>query len=62
MRQLDAPIPFDINAIKAFPYEYEPEQQAARLLVELPDLAARLDGGALVVLEPGRRRVRTLPL
>ena len=42
--------------------EYEPEQQAARLLVELPDLAARLDGGALVVLEPGRRRVRTLPL
>lgn len=28
-RQLDAPIPFDINRIKAFPYEYEPEQHAA---------------------------------
>ena len=27
-RQLDAKIPFDINQIKAFPYEYEPEEQA----------------------------------
>ncbi len=28
-RQGDAPIPFDINQIKAFPYEYAPEEQAA---------------------------------
>lgn len=28
-RQTDAPIPFDINQIKAFPYEYLPEEQAA---------------------------------
>ncbi len=28
-RQTDAPIPFDINQIKAFPYEYFPEEQAA---------------------------------
>lgn len=27
-RQLDAKIPFDINQIKAFPYEFEPEEQA----------------------------------
>lgn len=27
-RQTDAPIPFDINRIKAFPYEYQPEQKA----------------------------------
>ncbi len=25
----DAPIPFDINQIKAFPYEYEPKERAA---------------------------------
>lgn len=28
-RQITAPIPFDINHIKAFPYEYEPEAQVA---------------------------------
>ncbi len=35
-RQTDAPIPFDINQIKAFPYEYFPEEQAAesRELIE----------------------------
>ncbi len=40
-RQTDAPIPFDINQIKAFPYEYAPEAAAAesrelitRVLVE----------------------------
>ena len=27
-RQTDAPIPFDIQSIKAFPYEYEPQAQA----------------------------------
>ncbi len=27
-RQAGAPIPFDIQSIKAFPYEYEPETQA----------------------------------
>lgn len=27
-RQIDAKIPFDINQIKAFPYEYQPEEQA----------------------------------
>jgi tetratricopeptide (TPR) repeat protein len=29
LRQTDAPIPFDINTIKAFPYDYEPEDHAA---------------------------------
>ena len=29
-RQIDAPIPFDVNQIKAFPYEYEPEASAAQ--------------------------------
>jgi tetratricopeptide (TPR) repeat protein len=29
-RQLDAPIPFDINQIKAFPYEYEPEENVLK--------------------------------
>ncbi len=29
-RQLAAQIPFDINQIKAFPYEYEPAEQAAQ--------------------------------
>lgn len=29
-RQLAAKIPFDINQIKAFPYEYEPQEQATR--------------------------------
>lgn len=40
-RQIDAPIPFDIQQIKAFPYEYEPEaaieesrNQIARVLSE----------------------------
>jgi len=28
-RQVTAPIPFDVNHIKAFPYEYEPEAQIA---------------------------------
>jgi tetratricopeptide (TPR) repeat protein len=28
-RQQDAPIPFDISSIKAFPYEYQPENNAA---------------------------------
>lgn len=28
-RQADAPIPFDINQIKAFPYEYEPIEKVA---------------------------------
>lgn len=28
-RQVGAQIPFDINQIKAFPYEYEPDEQAA---------------------------------
>jgi hypothetical protein len=28
LRQVNAPIPFDINKIKAFPYEYDPEERA----------------------------------
>ena len=28
LRQVNAPIPFDINKIKAFPYEYDPEDRA----------------------------------
>jgi tetratricopeptide (TPR) repeat protein len=37
-RQTDAPIPFDINQIKAFPYEYFPEEQA----VESRELISRV--------------------
>jgi tetratricopeptide (TPR) repeat protein len=35
VRQSDARIPFDLNNVKAFPYEYEPEQRAveARALI-----------------------------
>ena len=29
VRQVNAPIPFDINSIKAFPYEYQPADHAA---------------------------------
>lgn len=29
-RQIDAAIPFDINNIKAFPYEYEPQENVAK--------------------------------
>jgi Flp pilus assembly protein TadD len=29
VRQTDARIPFDLNNVKAFPYEYDPEQRAA---------------------------------
>jgi tetratricopeptide (TPR) repeat protein len=29
-KQLSAPIPFDINQIKAFPYEYEPQENIAK--------------------------------
>src|SRR5712691_3165643 len=29
-RQTDAPLPFDINHVKAFPYDYEPEASAAQ--------------------------------
>lgn len=37
-RQSDKPIPFDINRIKAFPYEYEPEAQ----MLESRALVARV--------------------
>jgi hypothetical protein len=30
VRQLNTPIPFDINQIKAFSYEYEPEENATK--------------------------------
>lgn len=34
-RQTDAPIPFDINKIKAFPYEYQPEDEAEKSRAEI---------------------------
>lgn len=42
--------------------ERRPEQQVARLLSNLPALEQDLASGAVVVLEPGRVRVRKLPI
>lgn len=42
--------------------ERRPEQQAALLLANLAACANDLDDGAVVVLEPGRLRIRHLPI
>lgn len=42
--------------------ERRPDLQAALLLVNLPDLESALHEGSLVVLEPTRSRIRSLPL
>lgn len=42
--------------------ERRPGSQARLLLVNLPDLASALEEGSLVVIEPSRTRIRTLPL
>lgn len=42
--------------------ERRPDSQVALLLANLPDLASTLEEGSLVVLEPTRSRIRSLPL
>jgi len=39
-----------------------PQQQAALLLLNLPNLAARLEQGSVVVFDRNRIRVRPLPI
>ena len=39
-----------------------PEQQAALLVANLPTVRADLETGAVVVMEPGRMRLRQLPI
>lgn len=38
LRQVGVKIPFDINQIKAFPYEYEPQEEAARAGTDITQL------------------------
>ena len=42
--------------------ERRPDMQVALLLANLPDLRSALEEGSLVVLEPTRSRIRSLPL
>jgi predicted nuclease of predicted toxin-antitoxin system len=42
--------------------QWRPDHQIALLVANLPNMAAALVDGAVVVIEPNRIRVRTLPL
>jgi predicted nuclease of predicted toxin-antitoxin system len=42
--------------------EHRPETQATLLLLNLPDVSQELEAGSVVVIEPGRVRVRALPI
>jgi tetratricopeptide (TPR) repeat protein len=67
-RQTGAPLPFDINSIKAFPYDYAPEQgaQDARTLITrvLTEslVRNRLDSPVQLALKAQRQSVDIKPL
>ena len=42
--------------------QHRPDRQVALILANLPNMAAALAEGAVVIIEPNRIRVRTLPL
>jgi predicted nuclease of predicted toxin-antitoxin system len=42
--------------------ERRPADQVARLVANLPQLESSLDDGSIVVIEPARVRIRSLPL
>jgi predicted nuclease of predicted toxin-antitoxin system len=42
--------------------QHRPADQAALLKANLPQLAATLEAGSIVVIEPNRIRIRALPL
>lgn len=44
------------------PSQRRPEQQTSLLLANLPNIAAALEQGAVVVIELGRIRIRPLPI
>lgn len=44
------------------PESRAPERVAARLIAELPEAASALDAGCILTIEPGRCRVRLLPI
>ena len=67
LRQVDAPIPFDINHIKAFPYEYESESQAhtsrrfiTQVLTETL-LQSRLDSPTQIALRADKASTNRVP-
>jgi hypothetical protein len=40
----------------------EPHRQASRLLANLATIGPDLDPGSIVIIEPGRPRIRAVPL
>jgi predicted nuclease of predicted toxin-antitoxin system len=42
--------------------EHRPDRQAELLLANLPELERELERGSVVVIQPGRVRVRSLPI
>lgn len=42
--------------------EHRPDRQAELLLANLAELEADLDRGSVIVFEPGRVRIRSLPI
>jgi predicted nuclease of predicted toxin-antitoxin system len=42
--------------------QHRPADQAALLKANLPQLVGTLDAGSIVVIQPGRIRIRALPL